>query len=74
MRQKRNAYGVVVVGKAAGSRPRGRLARRREKIVLKKQDERRRADRTGDGGDKWRAAVTTVVKIWFHKIRNIRIS
>ena len=54
-----------------------RLRRRWEnniKMDLKKQDEGRRADRTGDDGDKWRAAVTTVIKIWFHKIRNIRIS
>jgi hypothetical protein len=44
------------------------------KMDLTKQDEGRRVDRSGDGGDKWRAVVTTVIKIWFHKMRNIRIS
>jgi hypothetical protein len=58
-------------------RPGGRSRGRRANIMtmdLKKQDEGRRADRSGDGGDTWRAAVTTVIKIWFHKIMNIRIS
>jgi len=51
MSQKRNAYRVVV-GKPAGSRPRGRPRRGREnnlKMDVKKQDEGRRADRSGDG-------------------------